>query len=321
MAKKKRKVKKGRLLILITIAVCLIALLVFSVSTLIKIIKTPKSTFDSSSLNINELDYSNMQEFDLDLYSNQYMLVRLNDFKVLYGKDLDTKFYPASLTKVMTLNAALSTTDNYQETSTLSYDQYWTLINDDASVAGIYPGKEQTLNDLFYELILPSGADAAEALNNYSLNSTGKDLVTIMNEKVKELNLSNSSFSNTTGLDDQNLYTSLNDYFKIVLDTIKNDTGKKVLKTLKYPFNNHLPDVDDTLTHTIIKYIDLSNRSDGVNILGGKTGYTPKAGQNVVVLYTYNNRSYMLILAGASGASSEHTNIKDAQTILNYLYN
>lgn len=298
-----------------------ISLLVFSLVTLVNIIKTPKNTLDINDLNINELDYSEMQELDLNLYSNQYMLVRLNDFKVLYGKDLNVKFYPASLTKVMTLDAALTLSDTYTETSTISYDQYWALINDDASVAGIYPGKEQTLNDLFYELILPSGADAAEALNNYAKEKTGQDLVTIMQEKVEELGLTNSSFSNTTGLDDQNLYTSLNDYYEIVLDTIKNPTGKQVLKTLKYPFNNHLPDVSDTLTHTIIKYIDLSNRNDGVEILGGKTGYTPKAGQNVVVLYTYNNRSYMLILAGASGASSEHTNIKDANTILNYLYN
>lgn len=321
MAKKKRKVNKVRLGLLLTLTVCLLGLFVFSVLKLIDVIKTPKDTLDINELRINELDYSEMKEFDFDLYSNQYMLVRLNDFKVLYGKDLDDRFYPASLTKVMTLNAALSTSTNYEETSTLSYEEYWALIKDDASVAGLYPGKEQTLNDLFYELILPSGADAAEALDNYSVDKTGKDLVTIMNEKVNELGLNNSSFSNTTGLDDQNLYTSLNDYYKIVLDTIKNPTGKKVLKTLKYPFNNHLPDVDDTLVHTIIKYDNISNRNDGVTILGGKTGYTPKAGQNVVILYTHNNRSYMLILAGATGKSSEHTNIKDANTILNYLYN
>ena len=317
---KKRKLKKGRLAIIVGIMILLICLLVFMVSLLINLIKTPKTEFSVEELNINELDYSEMQELDLNLYSNEYMLIRLNDFKVLYGKDLDNKFYPASLTKVMTLDVALDLTEDYSDTSTLSYEQYWELIADDASVAGLYPEKDQTVNDLFYELILPSGADAAVALNNYSVNKTGTDLVTFMQDKVNELGLENSSFSNTTGLDDEHLYTSLNDYAKIVMDVLKNEEGKQVLKTLTYPFNNHLPDVDDTLTHTLIKYIDISDRDDGVEILGGKTGYTPKAGQNVVVLYTYENRSYMLILAGASGESSEHTNLKDVMTILNYLY-
>ena len=257
----------------------------------------------------DELDYERVSTLDLDLYSDKYMLIRLDDMKVLYGKNINEQFYPASLAKVVTMDALLHNVDNIEETSFYSNEQYNTLIADNASIAGLKTNTDYKLEELLYALILPSGADAAVALENYC-RANNINLIDEMNKLKDELLLENSNFTNTTGLHDDLLYTTMSDYAKIIIDTIKFDIGKSVLKSLLYE------GVDESYTSS------LSTLGNCVyaKVLGGKTGFTYEAGLNLCVLYRQNNRSYLLLLANATGEYREHNNIKDALKIFEYLY-
>ena len=308
---KKRRVRKDRVFILI-VGLSLFLCLSFLVINKIFNIFDDNKKVHLSSFNINELDYSLMKEIDIDLYSKSYMLVRLNDFKVLYGKNINSRFYPASLTKVLTLDTVVNNIDDLNDTSYLTSDDYNLLINENASLAYLSAYEEYTINDLLYALVLPSGGDAALALENY-FSQNNEDLVSLLNKRCDYLGLNNSHFTNTTGLHDDDLYTSLSDFSKIVIDCLNNDSAKKVLKSFSYTLSDGLT-VKSTLK-------SLENKISDVEIYGGKTGFTSKAGENIMVLFSYENRSYLLILVNAPGNPynyDEDYHIKDVISVLEY---
>lgn len=309
---KRRKVKASRLLIVL---IPLILLVVAAGLFLFYIINNQKQevVFDINELHINEIDYSEANTFDIELNAKNYLLMRLNDFKVLYAKGNDKQIYPASLTKILTMDTILKMCDDLNETTSFTNAQRNQLIEDNASLAYLEPDEEYTIDEALYALVLPSGADAAVSLENYA-SSKGKDLVEEMNNLCTSLKLTNSHFTNTTGLHDDNLYTSLNDYSKIVIDTILEDEGLKVMSSKEKTIKDGVK-----LKSTLMS---LCNRNDNIYVHGGKTGYTPEAGTNLLVLYEVNNRSYLLVLANASGNPyvDGYKSIEDAETIFNYLY-
>lgn len=311
MMKKKRKIKITHFILLFIIFIIFVSSLIFLFFKLFNE-SDDKKEFSISDLNINELDYSAAKKFDFDLYSSNYLLIRLNDFKVLYENKADEKIYPASLTKVLTLDSVVNNVEDLNDTSYYTDDDYYSLIDQNASLAGLNTFKEYTLNELLYALILPSGADAASCLSNYFV-SHDLNLVDLMNKRCSDLNLYNSHFTNTTGLHDLSLYTTLNDYAKIVIDTLLNNNSKDVLKTNKY--NLYGNDLISTL-------YDLTF-NEKVKVYGGKTGYTPEAGMNIMCLFSHNNRSYLLILSGAIGSpyTDGMHHIDDVNTIFSNLYN
>jgi len=264
-----------------------------------------------SQEDINNIDYSNMQEFDFDLHSNDYLLINLSELKVLYGKNIDKKIYPASLTKVMTMNTVLNYCSNLDDVSSLTKEQMDELISQDASIANLKTDYDYSIKDLLYALILPSGADAAIALENY-FNKNGLDLVEEMNKRANHLGLKNTNFVNTTGLHDDNHYTTLNDLLLIVMDTLKNDEARTILKT----FRTTLAD-DTMVTSTLI-----STQNAYVKVLGGKTGTTDEAGQLMMSFFTDNNRSYLLMTADALGHGyREYYHYEDSKEVYKQLFN
>ena len=308
---KKRKVRKDRVFILIVGLSLFLCLSFLVINKIFNVFDDNKKVHLSSS-NINELDYSLMKEIDIDLYSKSYMLVRLNDFKVLYGKNIDSRFYPASLTKVLTLDTIVNNIDDLNDTSYLTSDDYNLLISENASLAYLSVDKNYTINDLLYALVLPSGGDAAIALENY-FSQNNEDLVSLLNKRCDYLGLNNSHFTNNTGLHDDDLYTSLSDFSKIVIDCLNNDSAKKILKSFSYTLSDGLT-VKSTLK-------SLENKIGDVEIYGGKTGFTSEAGENIMVLFSYDNRSYLLILANAPGNPynyDEDYHIKDVISVLEY---
>ena len=310
--KKKRKLKIGRLLLVIFV---LLALITVSGMTLNRIIKSRNDgyVFNKDELYINDFDYSEMKSLDLDLYSGSYMLIRLNDFKVLYGRNINSRIYPASLTKIVTMDTVLKNVKDLDDVSSYSDEDYEELIEANASVAGLKVNTPYTIKELLYALVLPSGADAGKALENY-FHDHGMDLVEEMNELVKSLGLSDTHFTNTSGLHDDDLYTSLDDYARIVTDTLLDPQGKEILKSFRYELED-----GTVLKSTLERLQDL----DGVEIYGGKTGFTGEAGENIMVLYSHENRSYLLILANAPGNpyAGQLYHFNDVSNILEYLYN
>ena len=167
---------------------------------------------------------------------------------------------------------------------------------------------------MLYALVLPSGGDAGKALENY-FSDSGLDLIDLMNKNMNSLACTSSNFTNSTGLHNDNLYTTLDDYAKLVIDSLNNSDAKRILKSYSYTLDDGLT-VKSTLS-------SLENYFDNIEVYGGKTGFTGQAGENIMILYKVNNRSYLLILSGALGnpyIEGENYHIIDAISVLKYLY-
>lgn len=305
---KKRKIKIGRLLLVVFLILIILFAFLFCFYIKEKR-KRDAYVFDKDKLKINEVDYSEMKELDLDLYSKEYMVIRLNDLKVLYGKDIDKRIYPASLTKIVTLDTVVSNVNNMSDTSYFTQQDYYELIEEDASMAYLKINKEYSISDLLYALVLPSGADAGRALENY-LAKNGKDLIDEMNNLADSLGMENSHFTNSAGLHNDNLYTTLNDYTKLIINCLQKDDCKKVLKTFEATLSS-----GEYVKSTLIA---LSQRDDDAMVYGGKTGFTEEAGENIMVLFSKNNRSYLMVLANADGNpyKNQPYHINDANKII-----
>lgn len=259
---------------------------------------------------INVFDNTSFEEFDFDINSKEYMLVDLSEFNTLFAKDTNKIIYPASLTKLVTLDTVLNIENDLNNRSSISYEQIIDLIEEDASLAGLKEDYEYTLKDLLYALILPSGADAAIALENY-FESKNIDLIDEMNKQAIRLECLNSNFVNTTGLHDDNHYSCLDDLFKVILDLLNFEEGRLLLETLDYKLE------DDVKLMSTVKPIVNKN----VLVLGGKTGYTPESGQSIISLFKYKNKSYLLMVANADRQSyDEHLHYDDSIEIFNELY-
>ncbi len=259
---------------------------------------------------IHEIDFSEASALPFDVHAHAYLVVRLNDFKVLYAQNDDEEIYPASLTKVLTMDTVLRYAEDLEETSSYSSAQYWELIEANASVAGLWSDTAYTLEELLYALVLPSGADAAKALENY-FTEEGKDLVDLMNENAKRIGMDHSRFTNTTGLHDDGLYTTLDDLLKLVLDALSYEKGREILETL-----SRRSSYSGSYMSTVLP-VDKGY----VEVLGGKTGFTGQAGQNILVLFRNDDRSYLLILSGAMGnpGRGQYYHYEDALSIFEYI--
>lgn len=260
---------------------------------------------------INQIDFSCANELDLQLHSEEYMIVDLSEFKVLYSKDSDKQIYPASLTKLMTLDTVLNTVSDLSETSYVSNEQIVDLINQDASIAYIKANYAYSMKDLLYALILPSGADSAKAIENYYIDR-GMNIIDEMSKQLDKLNCKDTNFVNTTGLHDDSHHTTLNDLLKILLDILSFEEGRNILETIDYKLSDGI-ELNSTLKTIAMKEC---------SILGGKTGFTDESGQSVIILYKTNNRSYAMLLANAMDdrPNKETWHFIDAMEIINKLY-
>ena len=102
------------------------------------------------------------------------------------------------------------------------------------SSMGFEVGEKVTVRDLFYGTVLPSGADAALGLAVYVAGSQD-DFVALMNQKLEELGLSESShFTNCVGLYDENHYSTVYDMAVILKAACDNSFCREVLSAHTY---------------------------------------------------------------------------------------
>lgn len=262
---------------------------------------------------------SNLQQNkkDINLHSNNALLYNMDSNKDMYKQKSNKKIYPASLTKMMTLLVAAEHVRDIKETVTISHEDLEDVFSTDASVAGYYAGDQVTYKDLMFATILPSGKDATNALAN-NIAGSEQEFTKLMNNKAKELKMNNTNFTNSSGLHNNNHYTTLDDLKKLINAGMKNKRFKKVMTTTKYisrPLNNKKIKLKSTLFDNL-----KSKKVNNVKIIGGKTGYTEEAEQCLATIATSDGKTYVLITAGAKRPDSNDINhIKDAKKIYSQL--
>lgn len=219
----------------------------------------PKKGVDQvvNSVVINDTSKSSIV---LDLYNNE----------VLYENNAHCKMLPASLTKVLTAYVAYKYYD-LNDFVVITYD----MVNVEGSRIYLEIGDVISVKDLIYGLLLCSGNDAALALS-YKYSGDLSDFIILMNKTKEELGMKDSSFENPHGLDGAtNNYTTAYDLALLYSACYKIDFFKEVFKTKYYKSVNY--------EYKILNFRNKHRLVHSVeNCLGGKTGYTKKAGRTLI---------------------------------------
>ncbi|MCG8499668.1 MAG: D-alanyl-D-alanine carboxypeptidase [Firmicutes bacterium] len=253
------------------------------------------------------------------LYSSHAILVCLDDRSILMEKNSEEKIYPASLTKMMTVMVAIENLKDLQEEITLNDSMFQKLYHANATTAGFQPGEKVRAISLLYGALLPSGAECCIGLADRIAGSE-QAFVKMMNRKAADIGLYDTHFTNTTGLHEENHSTTVKDMAVLLCHALQNDTFREIFTATRYstlPTNKH-PDGITFYSTMFTRIKDIS--SNNGKILGGKTGYTNKAGLCLASLGKERGKEYLLVTAGAKGDyQSEQYNIIDAINVYNSL--
>ena len=156
--------------------------------------------------------------FHQSLYSIEIKApsVILQDYlskEILYEKDADREIYPASMTKIMTSIIAfemLKNGDLNLDDKFLVSEKAWKLSTAGYSSMFIMVGDEVSVEDLLRGIIVASGNDACIALAE-GIAGSEEEFAILMNSKAKEMGMNNTNFSNSSGINDPDNYSTLKD--------------------------------------------------------------------------------------------------------------
>lgn len=245
---------------------------------------------------------------DFDITGEYVTLYNMNEDTLLYSKNDTKKTSIASLTKMMTTLVAIEEIDNLDKIVTIKERDFEGTVG--YSKAGFKVGDKVTYRDLLYGIILPSGADAVNAVVN---NTLGYDkFIKKMNETAKRLGMNDTSYANPVGKDDENNYSTSSDLAKLLKYALKNETFKTVFTTKNYKTSNGL-----NLESTVNRYENILNTNE---IKGAKSGFTKDAGRCLASITTLNNVDYLLVVINSS-TTSPYNAVKDTITIYDYYNN
>ena len=214
---------------------------------------------------------------DLELYSSSAVLVDVQTGAVLAEKNMDEKIYPASMTKVMTLLVAAENLPDLFAAFTMTQAIIDPLYLAGASMAGYVNGETVTMRDLLYGAVVPSGAEATEALAQ-AVAGGEEAFVAMMNEKAAALGLTNTHFMNTSGLHDENHYSTVREIALILQAAMENETCAEILSAENYRASETEQHPDGlAMTNKFLYRVHHEYALGGAEITAAKTGYTAEA--------------------------------------------
>ena len=242
---------------------------------------------------------------DLELYSAGAILIDAETNTVICEKDPDAKIYPASMTKILTALVACEQIEDLDDTFRMTQAIIDPIFLADATMAGFVDGEDVPLRELIYGAILPSGAEATEALAIYVAGSE-EAYAELMNEKAQELGLTTAHFVDASGLHNEQHYCTIRDMAVILQAALDNDLCREVLSTARYttpPTNKH-PDGVEMINKFLVRAE--GQELHGAQILAAKTGYTAQAG-NCCASYGVSPKGRKCICVTANAWTSWYT--------------
>lgn len=230
--------------------------------------------------------------------------------EILYAKGIDEKRAPASTTKILT---ALLAIEKVPFETQITFTDEVNNIEAGSTHIGIKPGETLTMKDCAYAILLASANEVSSGVAEY-IGTTVPTFVDMMNQRAKELGCANTHFVNANGLYDENHYTTARDLAIIAKAAFQNETFREVVKTPYYivPKTN-ITDEERWLNNHHKMILQGSEYYEGC--LGGKTGYTEKAGNTLVTYAERNGRKLVCALLADVNVVAQYT---DTKALLDY---
>jgi len=240
------------------------------------------------------------------LAAKSWLLLEAGSGQVLAAQAPDERIEPASLTKLMTAYLTFAAIRQ----KTLALNQAVPVSKKAWETGGskmfIRVDTQVQVEDLIKGMIVQSGNDACIALAE-AIAGTEERFADLMNKEAQRLGMKNTSFRNSTGLPDPQLYTTARDLSILAHALIRDfpEEYAKYYSMKEFRYNN----ISQPNRNRLL-WLDPS--VDGV-----KTGHTEAAGY---CLISSAKRGPRRLLAVVLGASSDATRASESLKLLNWGY-
>lgn len=235
---------------------------------------------------------------DVKTYSDSIYMVNLDSGVPVFEKNADERKSPAGLVKIMVFIIASEYYEDYDKKINIKEDIIDYLHSESMTVSGLddHGGDDLSVKDILYNLIMTTGNDSALVLCDDIVGAETQKFVDMMNEKAKEIGLENTNFTNVTGVDDKDQYSTCKDLYQIVKYAQTLPLFSKIANTTTY----YLGDDEDPIVTT--NYLIDSARGGDYFYLyatGIKNSATFGSGRCLASTGVYEGYSYMIIALDA----------------------
>ena len=243
----------------------------------------------------------------MELTSPSAMLVEAETGTVIFEKNADEKRQVASVTKLMTLLLCLEKLEAGEIALTDPITVSPEAAGQIGSQALLDAGAVYPLETLLHATIIASANDAACALAEYMAGSESS-FADLMNRRAQELGMTNTFYVNSTGLPDDNQYTTARDVAILAAEVCRHPE-----------YFTHASVWMDTLTHPSGRTTDLTNTNRLVRFYDGCDGLkTGSADVSKYCLAATAQRNGFRLIAIVLGTPVSQTRFSEARAMLDY---
>lgn len=239
-----------------------------------------------------------------NLYSEGVYLMDATTGKVLYEKNSNVQYMPASTTKVMTAIIALENS-KLDEQVTIGENPPLT----DGSALGLAQGEVYTMEELLFGLLLESGNDCAEAIAEH-ISGSNEEFAKLMNKKAIELGATNTNFKNPSGLTEEGHLTTAHDLALIMRYASQNTDFVRISQTPSHFYENH-PFSDGSekwaTNHNHLLKADSQYKYEYAYC--GKTGYTTAANHSYTAVAKKDDQTIVGAFLNAADKDGLYTSV------------
>ena len=254
---------------------------------------------------------NNIANAKFDIKASTAILQDYLSGEILFEKDADREIYPASMTKIMTsiiafdlikkgdlsLDDKFMISENAWRLSQAGFSSMFIMVNDEVSVENLLKG-----------IIIASGNDACVALAE-GIAGSEEEFAIIMTSKAKEIGMNNSNFSNASGINHPDNYSTVRDILLMSNYLIKN-----------YPkYYEYFKEKEFTWDRTGGDPITQGNRNPllykNIGADGIKTGYLAVEKYSLAASVIKKNRR---LIAVSSGFKTKNDRSKESAKLLSW---
>ena len=237
--------------------------------------------------------------FSIDLFAKKAaIVVDFETNEVLFEKNADTKNYPASLTKIMTLYIVF----DFIKKGKLNYDDKMMVSSTAASRSPsklyLEQGSTIKVRDAINALIIKSANDVATVVSE-KISGSEREFAKLMTKYARELGMNDTTFKNASGLPNRAQLTTARDIYKLSYALIKNFPEEyKLFSQTSFEWNGKTYKTHNKL---MLKY----NGADGI-----KTGYIKASGFQLAFSATRENKRVIGIYFGGDTGKKRNDRLK-----------
>lgn len=238
-------------------------------------------------------------------------LFNQKSLETVYAKNVNEQLHPASLTKIMTALVAIKYGSPDQM---LTASENVRINEPGATLCGLNPGDQMTMDQALHVLLLQSANDVAIMIAE-GVSGSVEEFVAMMNQEASAIGATNCSFTNPNGLTEEGHYMTAYDMYLIFQEALRYELFNQIIQMSTYTSTYHDRSGNE-------KFLDIRNSNRylrgtwempaNVTVIGGKTGTTIAAGSCLILLAKSSDGTpYISIIMKDSSGDQLYTDMTE----------